>query len=291
MQNNYPSVVMLMEDATRILQQAQYDAIVYRTLTGCVSPLIENEIPVHRYFDASDAYVVANHLKDCILADTAYVQLALPMAVGAAPFVLYYCGTDNIFRFTDVVNRWKYTEKLLGTEGIDVIGYSSDGDPKLVKAMVSRTVFLPCMEISRWGRWFIVNNEHMPVYIQDSIHLINKIRNRILKADMMIGNFNISKTHLNDLLVHSKDKHGLTVKDLKPQDKMKFTPTEKIMNEELVKFMEANVPECDGTATILRCMQNIHEVFSNVNLSPLERIFKLWYVLFLVRGWRNWIKL
>lgn len=40
----------------------------------------------------------------------------------------------------------------------------------------------------------------------------------------------------------------------------------------------------------LRCMQRVNEVFSNVNLSPLERIFKMWYVSFLVRGWRNWAK-
>lgn len=92
----------------------------------------------------------------------------------------------------------------------------------------------------------------------------------------MKGNFKITRTHLNDLLAHSKDKHGLTAADLNPKDKMKFAPTEKIMKEELIQFMEDNIPNCDGTAMILRCMQNIHQVFTNVNLSPKDRIFKLW---------------
>lgn len=189
LENNYPFVVMLVEDGTKILQQVQYDART-DSLTGCVSPLNENGIPVQGLFEAGDAYAVANYLEDYKLADTAYVQLALPLAIGAAPFVIYYAGTDNTFRSNDVVNRWMYTEKLLATEGIVVTGYSSDGDPKLLSAMMSRTKFLSRMEISRWGQWFITSNDREPIYVQDAVHLINKIRNRVLKNDMKIGMLN-----------------------------------------------------------------------------------------------------
>lgn len=55
---------------------------------------------------------------------------------------------------------------------------------------------------------------------------------------------------MKELLGHSKDKHGLTVSDLNPMDKMKFSPTEKIIKDALISFMEENVSGCDGTATI-----------------------------------------
>lgn len=181
-ENGFPLVVMLVEDGTKIQQHAQHDSRS-DCLTGCVPPFDEAGMPRVDYFKATSAYAVKKHLESSRLADTAYVQLAVPLAPEAAPYVLFYVGTDNKFSHDDVRRRWKTTKRLLKNEGIKVIGFASDGDPKLLKAMLNETSFLSRLQRSKWGPFFIVNNiplEH--VYIQDIIHLLNKIRNKLLNS-------------------------------------------------------------------------------------------------------------
>lgn len=70
-----------------------------------------------------------------------------------------------------------------------MVGFASDGDPKLLKAMLYETKFLSRVQLSKWGRYFIINNDQQKtVCIQDTIHLLNKIRNKLLNsAELKIG--------------------------------------------------------------------------------------------------------
>lgn len=58
-----------------------------------------------------------------------------PLSFAAEPFCLQLFGTDNQFDFKDVISRQRFTRTELKKNGIDVLGMSSDGDPKLLKAM------------------------------------------------------------------------------------------------------------------------------------------------------------
>ncbi|KAL1401987.1 hypothetical protein pipiens_006282 [Culex pipiens pipiens] len=230
------------------------------------------------YFKATSAYAVKKHLESSRLADTAYVQLAVPLAPEAAPYVLFYVGTDNKFSHDDVRRRWKTTKRLLKNEGIKVIGFASDGDPKLLKAMLNETSFLSRLQRSKWGPFFIVNNiplEH--VYIQDIIHLLNKIRNKLLNSkELKFGILTINKDHLQ-LLINtiSKDKHGLNDTDASTKDRMKFDPTWRIMQKDVRDCLEEFVPGSEGTVMLLQLMSQIYEAYCEINLVPLERIFKI----------------
>lgn len=58
-----------------------------------------------------------------------------PLSLDAQPFCLQIFGTDNKFNFSDAVKRHSFIRSELKKEGIDVLGFSTDGDPKLLKAM------------------------------------------------------------------------------------------------------------------------------------------------------------
>lgn len=183
--NNFPKVCVLMEDGTRVSRQIEYD---HRTnsLKGIVAPLDEDGIPIKGFFQVSSPYKMAEDIRNYPIADTAYVQLAYPLAKGAAPYVLYYTATDNSFKADEVIKRWNFTEAGLRMQGIQVLGIAADGDPKVLKAMLKRT---KNQESEDFGPWFNIAKPDKPINIQDIIHCANKCKNRLLKpgADMTIG--------------------------------------------------------------------------------------------------------
>jgi len=50
-------------------------------------------------------------------------------------FCLSIYGTDSQFSYEDVMKRWEVMNSLAAQEEIDILGFSSDGDPRLLKAM------------------------------------------------------------------------------------------------------------------------------------------------------------
>lgn len=187
MQNGYPLAVALCEDGTRITAAAEYD---YGTdaIRGLVAPLDSKGFPIKDMFPASTPYRIAEYVNSYPLGNYAYVQLAVPLASDAAPYVLYHSCTNNQFQYKDVLNRWTHTEHLLQCEGIKVISHASDGDSRLLKSMKNRAGLETQPIPSPWGQWFRVNYEDStPINVQDMVHTINKFRNRLLKSSMEIG--------------------------------------------------------------------------------------------------------
>ena len=192
--------VMLAEDGTRVTPRSQFDGRS-NTVTGLVPPLDNKGLPKRNYFDATDAQQTADKLKNCTLASTAYVQLAIPLAPGAAPFMLFYMATDNRFKSTDVIKRWIHTIELLLKHGITVFGLASDGDPTLLKSMVSITNFgrVPGDVI---GNGFGMSLEQLVLCFQDTTHGLNKLRRKLFdrKRTLLIGNKVATVKHLDHLV-------------------------------------------------------------------------------------------
>lgn len=277
-ENGYPLTVMLAEDGTRVTPRAQYDERT-NTLTGLVAPLDHTGLPKRNYFDASNAQDMADKLKNCRLASTAYVQLAVPLDPNAAPYVLFYMGTDNSFTYADVLKRWLHTIDLLKKHGITVFGIASDGDPTLLKAMLSimQLADVPCDELGVRFLWKLVQRTYL---YQDITHTVNKLARKLFnrKRALMIGTSVASVTHLDALLDKvSKDKHGLTYGDLHPTDLMSFRPTEKVMEEAVINLLEEHVPGSEGTVVLHRYMSAIYRAYTDVSLAPIEAISMLWY--------------
>lgn len=85
-----------------------------------------------------------------------------------------------------------------------------------------------------------------------------------------------------------KDEHLLTVTDLNPADRMNVESAQKFCSERIIKLLES-VEESQGTALFLQIMADSIADFDVKMLIPLERVEKLWYAVFIVRIWRNFI--
>lgn len=183
----FPLVVVLCEDGTKITSSTDYD---YNndSITGLVAPMGSNGLPMTNLFKATTPYKMASDLKSYPIGSYAYIQMAIPLSKEAAPYVLYHACSNNQFSYTDVLNRWDYTESLLNSHGITVLANASDGDTRLMKAMRIRAGFdKPCIP-SPWGSWFRVDwSSKNPINVQDMTHTVNKFRNRLLNGDMTIG--------------------------------------------------------------------------------------------------------
>jgi len=95
-------------------------------------------------------------------------------------------------------------KKLASEVGIKILGFSSDGDTRLLKAMQTNAY----------------SQQSSQCYIQDTVHIGTKLRTRLLKPNVTlpIGNFLISASHLQELIeTYSKDKHLLRRSDLNPR--------------------------------------------------------------------------
>lgn len=55
----------------------------------------------------------------------------------------------------------------------------------------------------------------------------------------------------------------------------------------VLDLLKQKVPESQGTRLYLKIIKNIIDSFKDVHLTPLKRIYKIWYSCFVLRFWRN----
>lgn len=149
-------------------------------------------------------------------------------------------------------------------------------------------------ESSTFPSWFQFDcstADYLP--FQDHVHIGTKLRNRILndKSDMLIGKYSISKEHLTILMDHvTVDKHGLSRSHIKNNDKMNFLSVLKISKPEVIQLLQRHVENSAGTVMYLTIIDKVLRAFLDFSLTPLERIQNMFYVVFILRMWKQFIK-
>lgn len=63
------------------------------------------------------------------------------------------------------------------------------------------------------------------------------------------------------------------------------------MSQSCVTDLLKEVPGAEGTRQFLLLARILADSFLKKDLNPLDRVYKMWYVTFYIRGWRHWIKL
>lgn len=173
--------------------------------------------------------------------------------------------------------------------GINVVGISSDGDPRLVSTMKTWTSF----DLQPSTSATITNNLNpMPCLVQDTIHIGTKFRNRILNSSIVlhIGTKIVSTVHIKTLLkTVAKDVHGLIPSDITPEDRQNYNSLEKIIDDRVLNAMKTHVADSAGTIMYLKLCKLITSSFTAANLKPIERIYNIWYAVYFLRSWRKWI--
>ncbi|KAK3911470.1 30S ribosomal protein S4E [Frankliniella fusca] len=289
--NNLPLKVSISEDGTRIQERFCYDPYT-NCIVGPVLPLAHNGVPLTNTFPATSAAMIANHFKNGKVAGTGYAFMAQPLKDGAPTFCLCLFGTDNKFNKDQVYKRWTFIYEELKKIDIEVVSFSSDGDSKLLSAMHSH-MFTKKFGVFKeeWSDWFFASARQDFSVMQDPVHTINKFRNRLSPPhDLFIGKYVASQTHLRSLIDNiDKSEHGLTKHDLDKEDKMNFDASKKICRERVTEQLQSNVPSSNGTVLYLTCMRYLMEGCLDSNLSPAEKIYKVWYCAYFLRYWKNWL--
>ncbi|KAJ6642801.1 hypothetical protein Bhyg_07755, partial [Pseudolycoriella hygida] len=288
-----PLQVWMSEDATKIVNKIQYDESTDQ-IVGLVLPMDSDGMPIQFSFTAENVAKMLNSLLNNPKSDYVYTVMSRALDIQAPSFCLQLFGTDNKYTTGHVLKRWTRTEKMLQSEDVTVLGWSSDADTRCLRAMLIRTE-LPSNSLNvpeKWREWFNASYKPSTIYVQDHHHIVNKLKTRLYDstAIIAIGNYVATKIHLMILVnTTSKDKHLFVPSDLSPQDKMDFKPVLKIMNPLVRSCLKDCVHASRGTSIYISLMENIFRSYLDESLTPLERVYHLWYTIFFLRIWRLWL--
>ena len=139
--------------------------------------------------------------------------------------------------------------------------------------------------------WFWVDRTSPVVYMQDYVHVAVKLKARLLKPSIILpmGDFLAGSHHLKMVLTNfTKDQHGIRHRDLEHKDKQNFEAVSRITAQCVLDLLQ-QIPDAKGTFHYLKCLQFFVDTYLNKTLSPLERIYKAWYVVFFYRFWHGWL--
>lgn len=187
-------------------------------------------------------------------------------------------GTDNKSTAEDVLQRWAYIKRAAEEHGIWIAGFSSDGDTRLLKAMrINCSLPVANNDEQEW-EWFQMDQNNVEeCYLQDTVHILTKLRTRILKPGIVLplGNFNVTVDHLKQLITQvTKDKHMLTPSDLKPDDKMNFLAAQKMCSNLVTVNLEA-IPHTEGTRAYLKLMNFVLSASLDNSLDLSVRLYRI----------------
>lgn len=291
-----PLAVCLSEDATRVVGRIQYDS-PSNQIVGFVLPIdkqtgmpITGSYPARNAEEILKTFSCGNSISSFVI-----VVMAQPLA-DMPPFCLAMFGSDSKYTSEDVENRWKFITSELEKQNIKVVAISSDSDPKYNRVMRKLSTLGSKPMFSRY-KWFSCDFRYitMPFYIQDPTHIGTKLRNfllRFLYRKLPFGpKYFIELEHLYALLnLVSKDQHLLTASTLNPSDRQNFSSVLRMCSEKVTTLLKSKIKNSQATVIFLEMMRNILESFMNTSLKPLERIEKIWYCVFILRIWKQFIK-
>lgn len=296
--HNLDMVVALSEDATNVNGRIDYTARTNQ-IVGYVPPMYEGTcMPIPDSYEATSAAVIESIclIEKSPISSMANVVMAQPLDLKAKPFCILIYGGTGTFSKQMVQNRWSYIAEELAKEGIKVISFASDSDPRYNGAMRDILMSYKTTSLSRKNNhgmpaWFHFDLSMAPFIVwQDSIHNGTKLRNRLLneKCDLRFGQYEIKMEHLRYLLsISERGKLNLCKTDLDPTDRQNFESVRKICAKEVIELLQVKVDGSGGTVMYLKLIDNVVRSFQDWSLTPTERLAKLWHANFTLRIWKN----
>lgn len=290
----YPSRVWISEDATSISNRVEYDP-KSNQVVGHILPRNQNGMLKCLSFEAKSAKAIGEIFENNKKSSLLNVYMAQPNDKHASPFCLMAYGTDGSSNFEEVLKRWSTISQSVEQNGIEVLGISSDGDLKLMKAMRIK-MELPTAEVDIHHKYYIkgFKAKILPklVCVQDTPHTGNKLRVKLCDTTDVhaMGNFSAVAGDLHLLVEReTKDYHHLQELDLTGKDKMSFGATMRVCHPRIWKLLKEHVPGSDGTQIYLKVIFFSMQAMLSTNLNSLERIYCLWYSIYFLRIWHVWL--
>ena len=298
------AAVSIGEDATRVIARVDYDPETDRCV-GFVLPVDKNGLPMIDSFQATSFSAIESMFKNNSVAKYAYVYMVQSLCQNIPPFCLACIGTNNKFTAENVCLVWKYIYVECEKRNIHVLSFGADGDSHLLKAMrVTMSLMtdksdpllkhLPPYSLNspaipkEWHTWFCIDAKPVSC-VQDTVHIAVKLKSRLLNPSiaLRIGCYVAEGSHLRKIQTkYNKDQHGLRERDLNHQDKQNYDAVLRIV---IASHLLHNIAEAQATKCYVGLMKSVIDSYLDKSLDPLERIEKLWSVVFFLRYWRQWI--
>lgn len=160
--------------------------------------------------------------------------------------------------------------------GIEVHGFSSDGDSRLLKAMRHQMKY----------------RLDQICYMQDATHGGLKLRTCFLRsyAALPMGSKLVSVSHLK-LLIRTVPKsiHGLVLSDVSPVDRQNFKSLEKCMSVRTRNTLRSFIPDSEATQIFLQICFELTSSLMDHEITPYELIEMIFHSIYFLRIWRKWI--
>ena len=270
-----------------------YDA-QSNSFIGFSSPLV-NGLPQSKFFQTENFNELKKWFNELHKSKFINLYMVKSLALSAPLFMLSAFGSNNKFTAIDIVKRWLIIHNQCLVQGIRVIGFSTDGDARYLRAMRLYSRFfaeLPNfsflkhnsdfdIKISKRWSWFVMGEQQIFLFMQDPIHIATKIRNRLLSkvAKMKMGCYSINIEHLIEL-VESKSKieHNLTKSDVNVKDRQIFSSCLRISSEKVLNLLNKN-EKAKGTYVYLTLLNLIISEFINKSITIEERLYHIWIVV------------
>lgn len=288
-----PLAVCLSEDATRIVGRLQYNKNTNQ-IVGFTLPIHNGTgMPIPFSYPAKSAQQIVNHFSfDNSISSFVNVIMAQPLG-NYPPLCLSIFGSDCKYSSKDVENRWTYITNELSKVNIKVLIISSDSDPKYNRAM-RKMYELKFKSVQLNGSSNEMKNMCCPFFVQDPTHVGTKLRNFLLgfvNKELKFGpNYLIELEHLYYLLNFPKDQHLLTLSVLNPTDRQNFSSVLRMCSAKVTTLLKTKVENSQATIYFLEMIRDVLDSYMDINLSPLARVEKIWYHLFILRIWRHHIQ-
>lgn len=122
--------------------------------------------------------------------------------------------------------------------------------------------------------------------MQDGIHLVTKIRNRLLSktATLYINKQNINVNHLLNLIAnHPKIDHNLVKSDVCPRDRQNYSSCLKITSDDVLTLL--NRRDTKATFVYLYILKLIILTYVKKDTDILTRLYYGWIIVFSYRMW------
>lgn len=281
--------VALSEDATRIVDRVEYDGYTNQIVGFALPMNTNNSLPIPFSFPVRNIHEMIGHFeRKNTVSSLVNVVMAKPISTKYAPaFCLLLYGTDNKYSGEDVSIRWQCIIDRLENIGISVVSFSSDSDPRYNTAMKILSKLGQTSEKYPNINWFSCGDPTNDAgkistsFIQDTLNSPKRFP---------FGKYFIKQSHVKKMIeLYSKDVHNLTPMVLDPIDKQNFDSAMRICNVKVTNLLHRTLGGSQGTIKFLEIMRFIVDSFMDVTLTPLQRIHKMWYAVFIIRMWREFI--
>ncbi|CAF1380354.1 unnamed protein product [Adineta steineri] len=271
------SYVYASEDCSGIITKICYDADTNSFIGFC--PELNYGIPSIRQYQTDDFLELETWFDTVKKSTSVNIHTVQPITrESSPPFLLSSFGADNQFTSISVLCRWLYIYEQCYSKSLGVVGFSSDTDPRFMKAMRLATGYfsqLPNVnllnrndvfeiEIPNSWTWYYMRSKQLFFYCQDGIHLATKLRNRLLSktASLEMGTYHVSVKDLQNIIDNYSN-----ILDMLNENKNSY-----------------------ATHCYLTILRYVTLSYIDKTTNILTRLFYAWSTVFISRFWLTWLK-